>query len=99
MLGEFRVAIYVAAAGSAAAALAFSMPPLTQDTSAEPASAALRTAVSQERAFCEAEGDVEDCKCFGDVAGYVRNGATDYGRGIAQADPLTLARSQAQASC
>ncbi|MEL6619864.1 MAG: hypothetical protein AAFP16_13370 [Pseudomonadota bacterium] len=102
MLKEYRLYALMTLVGAGCLAVVFSFPalttpegPLGTGRSADEIEAVL----AQERAFCEAQPQSIDCRCFVDVAGTVLLHNEPRVPGATYADKQDLARGQATDDC
>ena len=99
MLGEFRFIFMIACGAGVALAIGFSFPALTESSSTGVVGEDEAATAVEERAFCKANLQDVDCRCFGQVAGHVRSDTTKKSFGFRYVDKTDLARDQAWEKC
>ena len=100
---DYRLPALSILAGGGVLYVIFLMPPLTNGDSSlsstgvsEAEVAAIR---AEERAFCQAQPEAVDCRCFAQKSGAVRSYSSPQVPGAFYADQQQLARGQALAEC
>ncbi len=99
---EFRLSLYVALVGGLIIYGVSFFPALT--TSGPPGATAAsqaryETVFSGELSYCEGSSQAMDCQCFANISGYIQAEQSTRVSGMAYADKMKLARSQAAGSC
>ncbi|WP_299628303.1 hypothetical protein [uncultured Tateyamaria sp.] len=99
---EFRMFLYAVLVGGAIIGVVFSFPSLTTGggtLSAGVSQAEFEAAFGQELAYCQAQPDAVDCRCFANISGLILADAEPRVPGARYADKEELARGQAARSC
>ncbi len=99
MFGEFRFVFLVAAGSIVALAVGFSFPALTESTSTGVVGEDAPATVVEESNYCENNLDGVDCRCFGQVSGYIRSESSRKIVGAYNMSKEDLARGQGQSKC
>ncbi|MDF3500563.1 MULTISPECIES: hypothetical protein [unclassified Sulfitobacter] len=99
---NFRILFFMLIGGAAVVYGVFQVPPLTSGGSGGASGAneaEFNAAVSEELAFCQAQPDAVNCRCFATKSAIIRSHQQPRVPTAVYADKETLARGQAAQGC
>lgn len=99
MFADVRFIALIAIGAVGALAVVFSLPALTVSPSSGVIGEDQAATAKEESVYCARSLNDVDCRCFGQVAGYVRSEKTAPVAGTQRFDRAELARGQAKHKC